>query len=76
MTAWTPEAVRALGVKTDVATAGEILGLSRTQSYEALKRGDLPVPVIRVGRRIVVPVQPILDLLGIATADASATASR
>lgn len=61
---WTPEAVRALGVRTDVPTAGAILGgLSRTQAYEAVKAGKFPVPVIAVGHRLVVPVQPILDLL-------------
>ena len=63
--AWSPEDVRALGVRTDVPTAGAVLGLSRTQSYEALKRGDFPVSVIKVGRRLVVPVAPILRLLGL-----------
>jgi hypothetical protein len=63
--AWTPEAVRALGVRTDVPTAGAIFGLSRTQAYEAVKRGDFPVTVIKVGRRAVVPVAPILGLLGL-----------
>lgn len=63
---WTPEAVRALGVRTDLGTAGSIFGLSRTQSYEAHKRGDFPVPVVPVGRRrLIVPVAPILELLRI-----------
>jgi hypothetical protein len=63
---WTRKAVEALGVKTDVPTAGAILaGLGRDESYRAVKRGKFPVPVIRVGRRMVVPVQPILDLLGL-----------
>jgi hypothetical protein len=65
---WTSEAVRALGVRTTVEVAGSILGgLSRTQSYVAVDRGKFPVPVIRVGRRMVVPVQPILELLGLDT---------
>jgi hypothetical protein len=62
---WTPEAVRGLGTRTDVTTAGSIFGLSRTQAYEALKRGDFPVRVIRIGRRVIVPVAPILGLLGL-----------
>jgi hypothetical protein len=63
---WTPEAVKALGVRTTVEVAGSILGgLSRTQSYIAVQRGKFPVPVLRVGRRMVVPVQPILVLLGL-----------
>jgi hypothetical protein len=63
---WTPDEVRALGVRTDVPTAGEIIaGLCRDESYRAVKRGTFPVPVIGVGRRLVVPVAPILGLLGI-----------
>lgn len=61
---WTVEAVRALGVRTTVPIAGEILaGLSTTQAYELAKRGDFPVPVVKVGRRSIVPVAPILALL-------------
>jgi hypothetical protein len=63
---WTREAVWALGVRTDVPTAGAILGgLGRDESYRAVKRGKFPVPVIKVGRRLVVPTQPILALLGL-----------
>ena len=63
--AWTPEAVRALGVRTTVPIAGEILaGLSATQAYELAKRDGFPVPVVKVGRRLVVPTAPILRLLG------------
>lgn len=68
---WTAKAVEALGVRTDVPTAGEIIaGWCRDESYRAVKRGDFPVPVIRVGRRMVVPVQPILELLGLSTSPA------
>ena len=63
---WTPDDVLALGVRTDIPTAGEILaGLTRTQSYELYKVGRFPVPVIKCGRRLVVPVAPILRLLDI-----------
>lgn len=62
---WTPEAIKALGVSTDLETAGSVLRLSRTQAYEAHKRGDFPVTTIRVGRRIVVPTAPLLALLGL-----------
>jgi hypothetical protein len=60
------EEIRQLGPTTDVPTAGAIFGLSRTQSYVAIQRGQFPVNVIRIGRRVVVPVAPILDLLGLA----------
>lgn len=36
-----------------VETAGELLGLSRPSAYLAVKRGE--IPVIRFGRRLVVP---------------------
>lgn len=61
---WTEETVRSLGVRTDVPTAGDIIaGWCRDESYRAVKRGDFPVPVLRCGRRLVVPVAPILRLL-------------
>lgn len=73
-TEWTAEKIRALGVRTDVPTAGDILGgLSKTQAYELAKAGKFPVPTIPVGRRIFVPVAPILRLLGL-DADDAATA--
>lgn len=63
---WTPERVLALGVKTDVPTAGAILGnLCKDESYRMVKRGDFPVPVIKVGRKLFVPTAPILELLGL-----------
>lgn len=67
---WTPEAIRALGARTDVPTAGSILaGLCKDEAYRMVKRGKFPVPVLHVGRRLVVPVQPILDLLGLDKTD-------
>lgn len=71
---WSEEALRALGVKTDVETAGAVFGLSRTQSYEAAKAGRFPVPVVPIGEhRLVVPVAPILRLLQIDTGAAGET---
>lgn len=64
---WTAADVLALGVRTDVETAGAIFGLSRTQAYEAVNHNRFPVPTFRVGRRLVVPVVPILKLLGLDT---------
>lgn len=69
-TTWTEKAIRALGVRTDVPTAGAIVaGWCRTEAYDAVKRGDFPVPVVRVGRRLVVPVAPILELLRLGPPD-------
>lgn len=60
---WTRAAVEALGVRTDVETAGSIFGLSRTQAYVAVKAGRFPVAVISAGRHLIVPVAPIRRLL-------------
>lgn len=71
---WSEEAIRALGTRTDLPTAGAILaGLSRTQSYELYKAGRFPVPVFAVGRRLIVPLKPVLILLGLEVADEQAT---
>ena len=50
-----------------VAEAGELLGLSRAFAYELVARGELPV--IRFGRRIVVPKATLLELLDSASPD-------
>jgi len=44
-----------------VPEAGAMLGLSRPSAYEAVKRGDLPV--IRIGRRLVVSRKAIERML-------------
>lgn len=63
---WTAEKVRALGVRTDGVTACEIrYGVGATRAYELLAAGAVDFPVVRVGRRYVVPVLPLLELLGI-----------
>lgn len=76
---WTAEEVIALGVRTTVPIAGEIIaGLCKDEAYRSVKRGDFPVPVVSCGRRLVVPVAPILKLLGIkpeGNADDSAPAA-
>lgn len=63
---WTAEEVMALGVRTTVPVAGEILaGLCKDEAYRMVARGAFPVPVLKVGRRLVVPTQPIVELLRI-----------
>lgn len=65
---WSRAEVEALGVRTTVPIAGQIIaGLCPDEAYRMAKAGRFPVPVLHVGRRMVVPVQPIIDLLGLAT---------
>ena len=45
-----------------VAEAGELLGISRAFAYELVARGELPV--VRLGRRRLVPKVALLALLG------------
>ena len=44
-----------------VEEAGDVLGLSRATAYAAANKGDLPV--IRIGRRLVVPRHALERLL-------------
>jgi len=64
-TTWTIEAVARLGLTTDVETAASILGIGRTKGYALARSGEFPVRLVRVGRRYLVPVTALLDLLGV-----------
>src|SRR5262245_28451116 len=44
-----------------VEQAGELLGISRGSAYEAARCGELPV--LRFGKRLVVPTAALLELL-------------
>jgi hypothetical protein len=48
-----------------VSFAGRCFGLTRTKTYDRIRAGNFPVPVIRQGRSIVVPTLPLLRALGI-----------
>jgi hypothetical protein len=62
--AWTPDDVQALGMTTDLETAAEIIGIGRTLAYELAKNQAFPVRLLRLGRRVVVPVPDLLRYLG------------
>jgi excisionase family DNA binding protein len=63
---WTVQAVRELGLTTDVETAGAVLGIGRTKAYELAQAGEFPAKILRVGRRYLVPTPALLELLGVA----------
>ena len=44
-----------------IEEAGKLLGLGRSGTYEAAKRGD--IPTLKVGSRILVPKVALLKLL-------------
>jgi excisionase family DNA binding protein len=62
----TPPAGQSFGDRLvfTVTEAAELLGVSRAFAYELAARGELPV--LRLGRRIVIPKAALLALVGIA----------
>lgn len=48
-----------------VDQAANLLTIGRTSAYEAIRRGELPS--LRIGRRLVVPVAPLMQMLGMGT---------
>jgi hypothetical protein len=69
--------VLALPVVVDVVTAGRAFGLGRDTAYALARTGEFPVPVLRLGRRLVVTRSALLAALGLEdTASAPATGLR
>jgi len=46
-----------------VEQVAEVLGISRGLAYESVRSGELPV--LHLGRRVLVPVPALLALLGV-----------
>lgn len=61
-------------VTMSVNETADLLGISRSLAYEQIQRGALPV--IRMGRRLRVPVRPVLALVGMSWEDWLATQPR
>jgi predicted DNA-binding transcriptional regulator AlpA len=59
------EEIQALPPVLDVPTAGRLLGLGRAASYELVRRGEFPSPVLHLGKQLRVPTAPLLRLLGL-----------
>ena len=49
-----------LPVVVDLVTAGKVLGIGRTRAFELARRGEFPVPVLRVGHTYRVPTAALL----------------
>ena len=47
----------------DIPYACKVLGISKNHGYELIKRGEFPVPVIKLGRRFVVSSASLRVLL-------------
>lgn len=48
----------------DVPTAGRLFGIGRDTAYRLARRDAFPVPVLRLGRRMVVTRASLMHVLG------------
>ena len=55
----------------DLPAAAQLLGIGRTMAYDLVRTGEWPTPVLRIGRLIKVPTEPLLDLLRTGTSPAA-----
>lgn len=62
---WTTDEVKGLGVRTDFRTACKVIGIGESTGYQMVRSNRFPIPVLRLGRKYVVPVAGLLDALGI-----------
>lgn len=53
-----------------VEEAGQVLGVSRRVAYDSVRRGE--IPSLSLGRRLVVPVPKLLELVGFPRTDSEA----
>lgn len=51
-----------------VVEAAEILGVGRTMAYALIHAGEWPTPVVRVGRLIKIPAEPLRRLVATGSA--------
>ncbi len=69
----TRDELDALPPVLDVPTAAKVLGIGRSLAYDLVRRGDWPTPVLRVGKLIKIPREPLIRLIeDPGTADARA----
>ena len=47
----------------DVPTAAKVLGIGRSLAYDLVRRGEWPTTVLRVGKLIKIPTQPLIRLV-------------
>lgn len=64
MTAWTREAIEALGPTTDVPTVASILDVHKDTVYAQIRRGEwIATRVLPLGRKLKIPTRDLVDLL-------------
>ena len=63
------------GPTVSVPLAGRCLGVHRSTSYGLAQRGELPVPVLKVGKRLRVPTAELRRVLGLGERDEGGSAA-
>jgi len=71
----TRDELLALPAVIDLTTAAKALSIGRTRAFELVRRGEFPVPVLRVGATYRVPTAPLIQLLGLVHQDREAPGS-
>jgi len=59
----TRDELDALPTVLDVPTAAKVLGIGRSLAYDLVRRGDWPTPVLRIGKLIKIPREPLIRLI-------------
>jgi len=67
----TVEELLDLPVSVRIEEAGRAFGISRGLAYRMQREGRFPVPVLRIGRRLVVTRASLLNALGVTTPGSS-----
>src|SRR5665213_1541688 len=60
-TTTTPDPEKPVPAVLDLVQAAALLGLGRTTAYRLVHDHQWPTPVLRLGRLIKIPTQPLLD---------------
>ncbi|WAX58545.1 helix-turn-helix domain-containing protein [Jatrophihabitans cynanchi] len=50
-------------IAVDLLTAARMLGIGRTMAYRLVREGQWPTPLLRIGKLIRVPMDPLRELL-------------
>jgi excisionase family DNA binding protein len=67
----TADEIRLLPPALTVEQAAGLLRIGRSKAYQAVKSGEWPTRVVRVGRCIRIPTADVLRLLGLPSDDLS-----
>ena len=59
-----PQRARLHRPTMNIDDVAPLLGINRSSAYELIRRGSFPLPIIQLGRRVVVSRKAVEELLG------------